>query len=124
MILVGTKKASILWATKRGSTSLNRALEYHGKGISKFDFTDDYDGIILVPCRTFTSSLETSYCEFIKKELKDGDTKYSDFISQLRSQDFEKWQYEDIEKKWKDQIAIDSGGDESALIPEQFLRQS
>ena len=22
----------------------------------------------------------------------------------MRSQDFEKWQYEDIEKKWKDQI--------------------
>jgi len=104
MILVGTKKASILWATKRGSTSLNRVLEYYSKGISKFDFTDDYDGIILVPCRTFTSSLETSYCEFIKKELKDGDTKYSDFISQLRSSNPEKWQYEDIEKKWKDQI--------------------
>jgi hypothetical protein len=104
MILVGTKRASILWGTKRGSTSLNRVLEFHSKGISKFDFTDDYDGIILVPCRTFTSSLETSYCEFIKRELKDGDTKYSDFISQLRSKNSEKWQYEDIEKKWKDQI--------------------
>ncbi|MAH07746.1 hypothetical protein CMI38_05870 [Candidatus Pacearchaeota archaeon] len=111
MILVGTKKASILWGTKRGSTSLNRVLEYHSKGISKFDFTDDYDGIILVPCRTFTSSLETSYCEFIKRELKDGDTKYSDFISEMRRNSL--WNkplerggisYEDIEKKWKDQI--------------------
>ena len=103
MILVGTKKASILWGTKRGSTTINRILE-ECKDITKFNFTDDYDGIILIPCRKFSSSLETSYCEFIKKELKDGDTKYEDFISQLRSQDFEKWQYEDIEKKWKDQI--------------------
>ena len=30
--------------------------------LDSINFTDDYDGIILVPCRTFDSSLQTSYC--------------------------------------------------------------
>ena len=106
MILVGTKKVSILWGTKRGSTTINRILE-DCKDITKFNFTDDYDGIILIPCRKFSSSLETAYCEFIKKELKDGDTKYKDFISQLRMNQITwggKGDYLTLQRNWRDQI--------------------
>ena len=111
MILVGTKKASILWATKKGSTTINRLLDQDTNlhKISKFNFTDDYDGIILVPCRTFDSSLQTSYCEFVKKETSN--KKYNEFISEMMIN--YPWQkpldqggisYNDIENKWKYQI--------------------
>ena len=111
MILVGTKKASILWATKKGSTTINRLLDQDTNlhKISKFNFTDDYDGIILVPCRTFDSLLQTSYCEFVKKETSN--KKYNEFISEMMIN--YPWQkpldqggisYNDIENKWKYQI--------------------
>ena len=110
MILVGTKKASILWSTKKGSTTINRFFDQDTNlQISKFNFTDDYDGIILVPCRTFDSSLQTSYCEFVKKQTSN--KKYNEFISEMMIN--YPWQkpldqggisYNDIENKWKYQI--------------------
>jgi hypothetical protein len=110
MILVGTKKASILWSTKKGSTTINRLFDHDTNlQISKFNFTDDYDGIILVPCRTFDSSLQTSYCEFVKKQTSN--KKYNEFKSEMMTN--YPWQkpldqggisYNDIENKWKYQI--------------------
>ena len=98
MILVGTEKLSILWATKKGSTTLNRIVE-HNDNISKFNWDDDYDGLVLIPCRRFESSLQTSYCEFFKTQR---DKDWGDFISELRSGDvlIDK----DFQDKWKKQI--------------------
>lgn len=98
MILVGTEKISILWATKKGSTTLNRVVECYDN-ISKFDWSNDYDGTVLIPCRRFQDILTTSYCEFFKKQR---DKDYKDFTEHMRTQNvFIDKHFKD---KWKNQI--------------------
>ena len=98
MILVGTEKISILWATKKGSTTLNRVVESYDN-ISKFDWSTNYDGEVLIPCRKFWDILITSYCEFLKKTR---DKDYNAFIEQMR---FNKVSIdEDFKDRWKNQI--------------------
>jgi hypothetical protein len=98
MILVGTEKISILWATKKGSTTLNRIVEYY-ENISKFDWSNDYDGTVLIPCRRFEDILITSYCEFLKKRR---DENHREFIEHMRVNKISI--DEDFRYKWKNHI--------------------